>query len=189
MLVPEPVAPADLGIVQAYYEVCVCAPANDGGAAGGRQVVMVCNDLTSGLQSMKKDGKSAVCGCLLACEADSSGAGQKCLVEGRNVLFISHGHSMTDFLWKAGWECHLVFMGVARAVCSAVRQVLFLQLLGCGVDRGSAGGSFMSFMTSFMFKFCQPAGVGCCLAGCKVDFNVARCCTKHFFRQNFAFPL
>ena len=37
MFVPEPLATADLGIAQAYYEVCVC-PANDGGAAGGRQV-------------------------------------------------------------------------------------------------------------------------------------------------------
>ena len=98
-------------------------------------LMMVCNDLTSGLQIMKKDGAclrakltAAVQGRNVLCRAEMSCAGQKYLVKGRNVLFISHGHSMTDFLWKSGWECHLVFMGVAWAVCSAVRQVLFLQL-------------------------------------------------------------
>eukprot|EP00435_Cladocopium_sp_Y103_P025188 s3482_g6.t1 len=113
---------------------------------------MVCNDLTSGVQSMKKTTVK------MPFVVDCLRVKLTAAVQGRNVLFISHGHSMTDFLWKAGRECHLVFMGVARAVCPAVRQVLFLQLFGCGVEGGSAGGSFMSFMTSFMFKFCQKAG-------------------------------
>ena len=37
---PEPVAPADLGIAQAYYDVCAQRMMEElpGGAAGGRQV-------------------------------------------------------------------------------------------------------------------------------------------------------
>ena len=43
MFVPEPVAPADLGIAQAYYEVCAQRMMEELPAAGGRQVGDVFN--------------------------------------------------------------------------------------------------------------------------------------------------